>query len=834
MNASLISCIGFFRDSYRGQNFHSNFTQPTYQTLINSTWRSFQVAEGVSPYSKLWPAFISNDKEMDLFVYEFGRNTSWISNIRGASATLKLNNITHLSSRGAQIIDFDKDFKEDLLQLTGDRKQILIFSKQTSFHKITWTSHVLFDVKNALGDLQMFAGEQGDMRISSFLVDDINNDEVYDLVISLDITLEDGGEKTVILRAVQGGKLQFQYDKIDPECGKFLLVDTAPLEQRDYKDFVIITKSLKIALIKNFDPNWMYVEITPNFLTLQQYLVMERLSGPSFHIYIVDFDKDGYLDIVLPNTQTNKLVYLKNPGSAYWRKMSQIVYQANKQKQIQDLKVLEKWQQVQVVTSAFSDQIQDFVLVNIDSEDKLVVVVLSPNAIDFFYPFEKLTTDGKHKNITYKEKKILLDSQKYPQHHFTNIYDADVSNDNEVNFIVFSNTTGQISLIQREKPHISFRWSSNFWIYIIIFIHVGAFLLGIFHFSLIFHQTNKLKSTGSQSQPVLYEIGNVNREMAQSGWNMENINGIKTIQEGVEASEWDPSDPSKKKLKKGRKYSFDQPSNKKPDPYTRRQQQFQQQMQWYKSYLYEIAKAYIPSFLAVFPYQVYLSTYSSNQSIQSQSGDQQPRNCISLKLPQFMDVPSEVTQQNIQYVVQCWSLDMLGLRCLLYLRQNKVSYIGCSNPHEMSNTTKRRLNMPHLISNLVEKAYTPFTAKLAPRHLWSKPTLGRKPQKTTRWGNDPTVKSVWRFVRSWVAQNHKLYYTYVLLCAWGVYQFWWYTVVGYYRQRNHHRSLEFAIQKEKEWALIKPKEEEEEEEEEETPAAEGGETVAAAGGDEEE
>lgn len=32
--------------------------------------------------------------------------------------------------------------------------------------------------------------------------------------------------------------------------------------------------------------------------------------------------------------------------------------------------------------------------------------------------------------------------------------------------------------------------------------------------------------------------------------------------------------------------------------------------------------------------------------------------------------------------------------------------------------------MPHLISNLVEKAYTPFTAKLAPRHLWSRPQLG--------------------------------------------------------------------------------------------------------------
>ncbi len=72
--------------------------------------------------------------------------------------------------------------------------------------------------------------------------------------------------------------------------------------------------------------------------------------------------------------------------------------------------------------------------------------------------------------------------------------------------------------------------------------------------------------------------------------------------------------------------------------------------------------------------------------------------------------------------------------------------------------------MPHLISNLVEKAYTPFTAKLAPRHLWSKPQLGRKPMKTTRFGADPTVKAVWRFIRRWVAQNHKLYYTYVLIC----------------------------------------------------------------------
>ena len=68
--------------------------------------------------------------------------------------------------------------------------------------------------------------------------------------------------------------------------------------------------------------------------------------------------------------------------------------------------------------------------------------------------------------------------------------------------------------------------------------------------------------------------------------------------------------------------------------------------------------------------------------------------------------------------------------------------------------------------------------------------------------------------------------------AFTVYQFWWANVVGYYRRRNHHRSLEFAIQKEKEWDLIKPKDEDEEEEEE-VPTA-GGEAPAQGGEEESE
>ena len=70
--------------------------------------------------------------------------------------------------------------------------------------------------------------------------------------------------------------------------------------------------------------------------------------------------------------------------------------------------------------------------------------------------------------------------------------------------------------------------------------------------------------------------------------------------------------------------------------------------------------------------------------------------------------------------------------------------------------------------------------------------------------------------------------------AFTVYNFWWYTMVGYYRQRNYHRSLEYAIQKEKEWDLIKPKDDDEEYGDETGEGEEGSEEGGAAAGEAEE
>ena len=58
----------------------------------------------------------------------------------------------------------------------------------------------------------------------------------------------------------------------------------------------------------------------------------------------------------------------------------------------------------------------------------------------------------------------------------------------------------------------------------------------------------------------------------------------------------------------------------------------------------------------------------------------------------------------------------------------------------------------------------------------------------TRIGADPNVKAFWRFLRKWVCNNHKIYYTYVLFSGMFVYNVWYHITISYYRQRNSHVS----------------------------------------------
>ena len=91
------------------------------------------------------------------------------------------------------------------------------------------------------------------------------------------------------------------------------------------------------------------------------------------------------MDFVLPNFITNKLELVRNPGTAYWNKVKTLneKYSTVSKERLQSeiSKGVEKWKEVKLVESTHSIVIKDFVFVNIDSDEKLAIVLLASDSI---------------------------------------------------------------------------------------------------------------------------------------------------------------------------------------------------------------------------------------------------------------------------------------------------------------------------------------------------------------------------------------------------------------------------------------------------------------------
>ena len=113
--------------------------------------------------------------------------------------------------------------------------------------------------------------------------------------------------------------MEFSNDRVDPELGQFLLLDAASFDNKNYKDVLIAHKqSGRLVLLKNYDPVWVTVEITKEGIFSSRYEEMEESSGLPFHMYIRDWNQDGYLDIILPVEATNSITQFQNPGKDLW------------------------------------------------------------------------------------------------------------------------------------------------------------------------------------------------------------------------------------------------------------------------------------------------------------------------------------------------------------------------------------------------------------------------------------------------------------------------------------------------------------------------------------
>jgi hypothetical protein len=135
---------------------------------------------------------------------------------------------------------------------------------------------------------------------------------------------------TVILKVNHEGHFNFtNHTLLDPDCGshcRYLLLDHVPLTPSAHvKDFLALSQQTqRLVVIKNYDPLWVYLEITPSgIVTSEHYLLMETMySGLNFHMYLVDYDGDGYIDVVYPDQIRNQMLLVRNPGPAYWLKLA--------------------------------------------------------------------------------------------------------------------------------------------------------------------------------------------------------------------------------------------------------------------------------------------------------------------------------------------------------------------------------------------------------------------------------------------------------------------------------------------------------------------------------
>ncbi len=92
------------------------------------------------------------------------------------------------------------------------------------------------------------------------------------------------------------------------------------------------------------------------------------------------------------------------------------------------------------------------------------------------------------------------------------------------------------------------------------------------------------------------------------------------------------------------------------------------------------------------------------------------------------------------------------------------------------------------IWNIYEKSFTPYFARLAPKHLVHRHIHQTQPNKLSLFMRDPKSKSMMRFVRRYILQNTKIYHFLIIVAAFFYDEFWKRSVRAYYFAKNREVS----------------------------------------------
>lgn len=93
------------------------------------------------------------------------------------------------------------------------------------------------------------------------------------------------------------------------------------------------------------------------------------------------------------------------------------------------------------------------------------------------------------------------------------------------------------------------------------------------------------------------------------------------------------------------------------------------------------------------------------------------------------------------------------------------------------------------IWNIYEKSFTPYFARLAPRHLVHRHVQQRQNNKLSLFMRDEKSKRFMRFIRRYLLQNTPLYYFAIISFAIFYDEFWKRSVRAVYYVKNKEVSL---------------------------------------------
>lgn len=144
----------FFYSLLNHKSFHSIYSGPSEEVAKDHTWKTHPIfSESVYNPAKFHLTYINEDAELDMYVFENGKPVSWINNVRGSSLHLKPSNVTSHPASSMDILDFDKDFIEDVLTIDQSGKKIYMSKKVKTAYSVyqqdpEWEETVLFDLED--------------------------------------------------------------------------------------------------------------------------------------------------------------------------------------------------------------------------------------------------------------------------------------------------------------------------------------------------------------------------------------------------------------------------------------------------------------------------------------------------------------------------------------------------------------------------------------------------------------------------------------------------------------------------------------------------------------